>query len=245
MIFRYAIVVAMAACLFPNQASASDRGERIGTSTDGRKLIAVVQGDDDAPLRALVVGEIHGNEAAGQAVIRRLRKTSPPDGVQLWTVLTVNPDGHHADTRQNANGVDLNRNFPWKWRAIGAPWDTYFPGANASSEAETRAVTDLIDRIDPQLTIWYHQHMNIVVKPKGNARRSARRYAKAVGMKLKSLAFLPGTAVGWHNSRDDQSHGFVVELPAGELSKRSVRRHVRAVRTVLRSRAGALAGVTS
>ena len=65
----------------------------------------------------LVIGSIHGNETAGHAVIARLRAATPPAGVRLLLVRTANPDGVAAGTRQNARGVDLNRNFPRHWRA--------------------------------------------------------------------------------------------------------------------------------
>ena len=76
----------------------------------------------------LVVGSIHGNETAGHAVVARLRALEPPPGVQLWLVRTVNPDGALIGTRQNARGVDLNRNFPFRWRGGGRAFDTFFPG---------------------------------------------------------------------------------------------------------------------
>ena len=69
--------------------------------------------------RVLVVGCIHGNEPAGMAVIAALRKTHPHE--DLWLVPTFNPDGVAHDTRQNADGIDLNRNFPSGWRPFGAP----------------------------------------------------------------------------------------------------------------------------
>src|SRR5688572_15770749 len=96
-------------------------------------------GDPDAPVRVLVVGSIHGNETAGHAVVRRLARTAPPAGVQLWLVESANPDGVRRGTRQNARGVDLNRNFPFRWAGGGRPFDTYYPGRAPASEPETRA----------------------------------------------------------------------------------------------------------
>src|SRR3954471_2248373 len=87
--------------------------QTIGRSVQGRAIRARLVGDPGAPTKVLVVGCIHGNETAGEAVTRRLRRLSPPAGVALWLVDEFNPDGCAADTRQNAHGVDLNRNFPY------------------------------------------------------------------------------------------------------------------------------------
>src|ERR671933_1001864 len=99
-----------------------------GRSVQGRPIVAVRRGPADAPVRVLVSGSIHGNETAGHAVVRRLRRLAPPEGVQVWTVRSFNPDGVLRGTRQNARGVDLNRNFPYRWRRAGRPFDTYYPG---------------------------------------------------------------------------------------------------------------------
>src|SRR5919108_5723818 len=94
----------------------------IGHSVRGRAIVAYERGDLSAPV-TLVVGVIHGSEPAGLAVVRRLRRMRLPDGVHLWLVPTVNPDGLAARTRQNAHGVDLNRNWPAGWVRNGRPWD--------------------------------------------------------------------------------------------------------------------------
>ena len=80
-----------------------------GHSAEHRPLTATRVGS--GPVKVLVVGSIHGNETAGRAVLRRLRRAQPPAGVELWLVDSVNPDGVRRGTRQNAHGVDLNRNF--------------------------------------------------------------------------------------------------------------------------------------
>src|SRR5712672_3325200 len=69
--------------------------------------------------RILVVGCIHGNEPAGIAIVRALERTHPK--ADLWLVPDLNPDGVAAGTRQNARGVDLNRNFPSLWQHLGHP----------------------------------------------------------------------------------------------------------------------------
>ena len=85
--------------------------QQIGHSADGRRIMATESGAPQSPHRVLVVGCIHGNECAGIAVVRRLRRLPPPRTIDLWLVPTLNPDGRAADTRQNGHGVDLNRNF--------------------------------------------------------------------------------------------------------------------------------------
>jgi hypothetical protein len=203
-----------------------------GESAEGRPLRVVRAGDPAAPVRLLVVGSIHGNEPAGHAVIARLRRIEPPPGVQLWLVRTANPDGVRRGTRQNARGVDLNRNFPFRWRGGGRPFDTYFPGRSAASEPETRALRRLISDVEPDLTVHYHQHMRLVVLPRGAPHGPVREYARRVGLPLRRLPAYRGTVTSWQNHRAPGTTAFVVELPAGELSRRAVRRHARAVLAV-------------
>ena len=92
----------------------------IGHSVQGRPIVVHRVGPDSAPRKVLVVGSIHGNERAGIAVTRALRSVAAPPGVQLLLVDRANPDGAEAGTRGDAHGVDLNRNFPWRWRAWAA-----------------------------------------------------------------------------------------------------------------------------
>ncbi len=101
-------------------------------------------GPASAKRTVMVVGAIHGTELAGRAVTHRLRGVRPPRGVALLIVDDLNPDGSAAGTRQNAGGIDLNRNFPFNWRAMGMPFDTYYPGAAPLSEPESRAAAALI-----------------------------------------------------------------------------------------------------
>ena len=222
---RALLLASLIALLSPAGAGA----ETFGRSSQGRPLDVVRIGDPAAPARLLVVGSIHGNETAGHAVIARLRRLEPPAGVQLWLVRTVNPDGVRRGTRQNARGVDLNRNFPFRWAGGGRPFDTYFPGRTPASEPETRALQRLIADVEPDLTVHYHQHMRLVALAHGADNAPVRAYARRVGLPVRRLPYYRGTVTSWQNRRAPDTTAFVVELPAGRLSRRAARRHARAV----------------
>jgi protein MpaA len=151
-------------------------------------------------------------------------------GVQFRIVPDLNPDGHTAGRRENAHGVDLNRNWPLEWRRHrGGPFDS---GPRPLSEPETRAAARLILRIRPDISIWYHQHLRLVDEAGGEV-LIERRYAQLVGLPARRLLpLLPGTAVRWENASIRGSTAFVVELPAGRLEPSAVTRYARAVRTI-------------
>jgi protein MpaA len=175
----------------------------------------------------LVVGCIHGNECAGTAVTRRLVRGAPPR-FDLWVVPNLNPDGTAEGIRQNARGVDLNRNFPSQWRPIGTRFDPQYSGPRPSSEPETRFAERLIRRLRPRLTIWFHQPQD-VVRAWGRSIREAQRYAALARLPFRRLRWPHGTAPNWQNHRFPRSSSFVVELPPGPLSPAAARRLARAV----------------
>ncbi len=210
-------------------AATAARVVRIGRSVDGRGITARVVGPDAAKRRILVVGCIHGNECAGLRVVHALARRRPAPGVQLWLIGELNPDGTAAGTRQNADGVDLNRNFPYHWQPVGDP--TYYSGTHPASEPETRAAIKLIRRIRPVVTIWYHQHQDLV-DMSGGDRGVARRYAQLAHLRATCLPFLPGTATSWENHEFPRTTSFVVELPAGAVGDTALRHHLAAVRAM-------------
>src|SRR4051794_38631777 len=137
-------------------AAAQPQALTVGHSVRARPIVAYERGDRSAPV-TLVVGVTHGSEPAGLSVIRQLRTMPLPAGVHLWLVPTVNPDGLAAGTRQNAHGVDLNRNWPVAWERNGPPRDGYYSGPPPLSEPEKPAMRAFILRRHPSLTVWYHQ----------------------------------------------------------------------------------------
>jgi zinc carboxypeptidase len=117
-------------------SAASGTGARkvvVGRSLEGRPIVAYELGDSAIRRKVLVVGCIHGNESAGIAILDRLRRLGSLAGTDLWLVPDTNPDGHAAGTRGNARGVDLNRNFLWRWRPLSG---AYYPGAAPASGSD-------------------------------------------------------------------------------------------------------------
>jgi protein MpaA len=206
----------------------------IGRSVRHRPIRAVVVGDFRSRRRVLVVGCIHGSERAGIAITKALRRAAPPGDAALWLVDTANPDGCAAGTRQNAHGVDLNRNSPWRWQPLDHRGGLFWSGPRSLSEPESRAINRFVRRRRPAVSIWYHQHARLV-DDAGGDRRIERHYAHMVGLPFRHLdGFFPGSITHWQNARFRHDTAFVVELPAGRLSRAAVRRHVRAVLSVAR-----------
>ncbi len=213
----------------------------LGKSVQGLPITAVQIGDPAGTRVALVVGVIHGDERAGLSILRSLkdlasRQASALRGTQLWAIQTVNPDGLRAHMRKNAHGVDLNRNFPYRWQD-GVPHSNgYYPGPRPASEPETRAVMSFIERIKPALSIWYHQPWGAVLACRGSPPIAAH-YAKLVGMRTSCRGNgLHGTAITWEMHVFPGSAAFVVEMPPGRISGGSAQRQARAALTVAEGR---------
>jgi protein MpaA len=203
----------------------------LGHSVQGRPIRAVEVGDPHGT-PVLVVGCIHGNEPAGIAVARALQRLSPR-GLDLWIVPVLNPDGLVAGTRGNAHGVDLNRNFPRRWRRLQGGYDS---GPRPLSEPETRIARSLILRVRPRVTIWFHQPLNLVWAA-GGSRRVERVFARVSGLPYRPRPQLPGSATTWQNAMLPATTAFAAELRPGKPTRAAVARYARAVIAAARSNA--------
>jgi murein peptide amidase A len=191
----------------------------VGHSAGGRPIELLEVGDLSLPGRMLVFGCIHGDEC-GASALRPLRNGCPDPYLHAYLVPNLDPDGSAAETRLNAHGVDLNRNFAAEWRPRGARGSLEYAGPRPFSEPETRLAARLIRRIQPQLTIWFHQDWgeHAYVRAWGQSVPAARRFAKLAGIGFRLLRWPAGTAPNWQNHRFPLSASFVVETPRGKLS---------------------------
>jgi protein MpaA len=206
----------------------------LGTSVLGVPIVAERYGTPGGR-RVLVIGVIHGNEHAGTAIVDELRAGGAPDGVELWLVESMNPDGQAIDDRQNANEVDLNRNFPYKWGPIGQPGDGQYAGSGPASEPETQAMVNFIAQLRPDIAIWYHQDLFVISPAQGREGRIRERYASLTGLPMGGISggTYTGIAATWARTEllADESVAFIVELGA-TLSPEEAVAHADAIRTI-------------
>ncbi|MFG0305053.1 MAG: DUF2817 domain-containing protein [Phycisphaerales bacterium JB040] len=128
----------------------------IGRSVRGNPIRALDFGDftQSAP-RLYVIALIHASEPEGYRtlpdVLPALRSAARSAGLRVRLVPTMNPDGMGAGSRENANGVDLNRNFPASNFSASAS-----RGQTPLDQPETEAVARDIRRFQPDLLIVLH-----------------------------------------------------------------------------------------
>jgi len=123
--------------------------------------------------RILVFSLIHGDELPAGDVARYWveRLSSIENARNEWRVIPVlNPDGVKVKSRLNANGVDLNRNFPTRdwadqahalWKKLNQNPRRY-PGNTASSEPETRCALKHIEDFKPHFVISIHTPLAVL-----------------------------------------------------------------------------------
>ena len=207
------------------------RRELIGGSVRGRPIYVYRLGRPGGR-PVLVVGCTDGDEPAGVAIVRALRSLQPPQGVDLWLLPTINPDGLAAGTLGNAHGVDLNRNFPYAWRHLGG--SGYLnSGPRPLSEPESRALHRFLLRVKPRLAVWFHQPLAVVDDSQGS-RRLERTFGRLTGLPLRRLTDYPGSITNWENHHFTRWTAFVTELPPGPLAQARAARYANAILTISR-----------
>ncbi len=142
----------------------------IGTSFSGRPIEVYRFGTGKG--ERLIVAGIHGGNEWNTvlladeliAYLAAYPETVPQDKT-LYILRLLNPDGaarsHDRSGRVNDRGVDLNRNWPYRWTAEwdrDGCWD-YLPttgGEYPASEPETQALIAFIEAHDFEALISYH-----------------------------------------------------------------------------------------
>jgi len=199
----------------------ADGKTTIGTSVEGKEIVAYHYGNLEASKELLFIGGIHGSYSRNTVTLANelrdyLEKNSDviPEGYMATIIPVMNPDGYAKTTasqstegRFNANDVDLNRNFDCQWSST-SKWknQTVSGGTAAFSEPEAEAVRDYFAANQIEGVVVYYaaaggvfaSNCSDAVMPETLALTNA--YAKASGYKaFESFDFyeITGDMVNW------------------------------------------------
>ncbi|MDN5854930.1 MAG: DUF2817 domain-containing protein [Actinomycetia bacterium] len=177
------------------------RAKVIGKSVRGRPIRAWHIGNRRAKRKVVVLAAMHGNELAPRRILHSLRKRRRIRRVDMWVVPTVNPDGARRHRRKNAHGVDLNRNYPVRWKDLDGRYES---GPRPRSERETRVLMRFLRRVNPRYVVSFHQPLHGVDISTPKSRKLARRLARYMHLPKKAFTCsggCHGTMTQWFNKR--------------------------------------------
>jgi protein MpaA len=163
---------------------------------------------DREPVRILLLGGMHGDELTSASIVFQWMQMLPgtPAKNFHWLVApVVNPDGLLAakPQRVNANGVDLNRNFPtpgwerdapyyWAKRTNSDP--RRYPGPTPLSEPESKWLMGEMERFQPHVIVSVHAPYGVLDfdGPSNPPKRFGRLWFNRVGVFPGSLGNYSG-----------------------------------------------------
>jgi protein MpaA len=163
-----------------------------GRTRRGRPLEVFGPLDRGTPL---VLAAIHGNESETTVALSAAARMVAPGELRCAFVLAANPDGVLLGTRGNAEGIDLNRNFPtrdWESWTVVSHWSSETTqvvrlgtGEAAASEPEIAGLVALAERLAPPWILSLHAPIGAVLEAEPSAlgdwlveRTGLRRMAK-------------------------------------------------------------------
>jgi hypothetical protein len=182
-----------------NQNTHIARKEVIGYSVQNRPIIAVFIGNGTK--YAIIDGSIHGDEKTGTFACLRIAELlcefcfSDPNWKSRLTQYTViiipvmNPDGFVSNTRENANGKDLNRQFP--------------PNGT-TTEPEAWALRYLMGNYTPTVYVnihegWYYYPLHMIY---GAYEQGTNKSITISTMKQANQTFVSLEHWGWFTEHD-------------------------------------------
>lgn len=164
--------------------------EIIGRSVQGRPIECFRLGY--GPEVIFIMAAIHGNEPAGVPLSYKLIEHLQKDRrlLQNRTILIIpvaNPDGFAAGTRENINGVDLNRNFPAANRINISEY-----GKRALSEPESVALKEFLEVNRPAIIVSMHQPLNCIDYD-GPGQTITENMSRVCNLPVNKLGARPGS----------------------------------------------------
>ncbi len=196
--------------------------EQIGYSKEGRPIMAACFGDGDfRKPEVLYFATIHAMEFISSAVAMQLIRDFAQGGahaalldrLNVWIIPVLNPDGYArvekmlttglgiAAWRKNANGVDLNRNFPLSFYDLPKSLyagsrlklSQYYRGPEPCSEPESRVLRDFILGHNVKMSLALHSFARCILHPYAHTRKPCKDHElfARIGAEMAALMDRP------------------------------------------------------
>ncbi len=188
--------------------------------TVGNRDVELLKADSNSGDKTvLIIGVFHGDEPQGEYLIRKfMSQRKEPCKNQIYIIPCLNPDGKALGTRQNANGIDLNRNFPTKNRKIIED-EHYFGGTEGGSEIETQFIIDALKEYKPDFILTIHAPYR-VVNFDGNAEKYAKDISEITGYPLEEdIGYETPGSFGTYAGKERNIPTITLELPEDKTNE--------------------------
>ncbi|MGE0622084.1 MAG: murein tripeptide amidase MpaA [Pseudomonadales bacterium] len=176
---------------------------------------------DRKKVELLVFAGIHGEEPDTTMLLSRALRSTDRLSPSCAVVLCANPDGLRLGTRGNANGVDLNRNFPsanWQpdpvlhqWQVDAAREVELSPGPAPASEPEVQALIRLVEDLEPACVVSVHSPLGLIDDPDSHPIGAALAARSGLPREVIPNEHTPGSFGSW--ARDIGLASVTYELP--------------------------------
>ncbi len=229
----------------------------IGRSSEGRPIRAYCIGAGDSSV--IIMGAIHGSEGNTAMLVTDLARYFTgmsdflPPAYRFYFIPSVNPDGFLQNSRYNARGVDLNRNWDthnWQSQTQGSNETKENDGGTEPfSEPETSALSNWLldlqkDSLKKPIVISYHSFNppSGLVQPGYRVADKTLQTDPASALLAQDIARelgyhysrtfdqypITGEAINWCADHDILSMD--IELPyGGRLSSNQVQKHAHSI----------------
>lgn len=176
--------------------------------------------------KVLFIGGVHGDEPEGAALALDLIKYAEKEVESFKSCALIipefNPDGLKKNQRTNANGVDLNRNFPADDWSPETKSPRYYPGTHGGSEPETAALVKVIAQYRPYLIIHFHTYIPQINYTGEISRKWAEFLAKDFGHPVtEDIGYPTPGSLGQYCLHNLNTPCVCVELPENVERKKA------------------------
>ena len=158
-------------------------------------------------VEVLIFAGIHGEEPDTTVLLSRALRSMSRRSASCAVILCANPDGLRHGTRGNANGVDLNRNFPssnWTDEPVTHRWNvgsesrvSLSPGEQPCSEPEVLALTRVVEDLKPECVVSVHSPLGLVDDPESTDLGSMLALRSGMPRTVLPTEDTPGSFGSW------------------------------------------------